>query len=122
VSLTITLSATLADELVAAGVCGRPLGRRGGAEAAAVAVTVVGVAGNLSSVIVALPMLRAFARRLIAGVAADRSPDASATIALRVTRADGTTVEIAVAGPSVDDATNALVEALAAAQGPFTAA
>lgn len=115
--LAVALPSVLADDLVAAGVCNRPLSRRTGAGMPAVAVTIVGVAGNLSSVIVALPMLQQFAQRLVGNIESRRSC-AQATIDLRMTRPDGTVVELSVAAASAQTATEAVIDTLRAAQDP----
>jgi hypothetical protein len=115
VSPALSLPDAIADELLAAELCRRRLGVRSAGDVVALTVTVVGVAGNLSSVAVAVPMFKEFARGLVSATVRQHPEPADAAIALRVTNPDGVTFEVVVAAADVDRATVAVVDALAAA-------
>jgi hypothetical protein len=75
-----------------------PLAQRGAVADLAVVVGVTGLAGNLSSVVVAAPTLRTFAEDLLHSARRHGTRSTAASIELTLRRQDGTEVRIVVSG------------------------
>jgi len=101
-SLRIELPPGIALELLRQDLCTLPLSQRGAAADVAVAVVITGIAGNLSSVVVAAPALRDFASGLARATWRQRSDAAAAAVRMTLTRVDGFEIRVEVTG--IDDA------------------
>jgi hypothetical protein len=110
--MRIELPPEVAHELLGEDLCTLPLTQRGAAADVAVAVTVVGVAGNLSSVLVAGPALRAFVSGLLHAAWHGRPDRAATSVDLRLTQADGSEVRVEITGINDARAAEVLQRAL----------
>jgi hypothetical protein len=97
---TVRIDSKIVDELLRGGTCRLPLAPR--SVDAATAVTLVSVAGSLSSVLVAHNSWRAFASSVVRALWTRQPDPSSASISLTATLSDGT--EIKVDLDSIDDA------------------
>jgi hypothetical protein len=98
VSIRIELPPEVAHQLLGENLCTLPLSQRGAAADVAVAVVVTGIAGNLSSVVVAAPVLRDFATGLIRAAWHQRTDPTCAAVHITLTRVDGSELRVEVTG------------------------
>jgi hypothetical protein len=117
VSLQVELPPGISRELLRRDLCTLPLSQRGAATDVAVAIVVTGIAGNLSSVVVAAPSVRDFAAGLIRAAWHQRTDPTHAAVRITLTRADGSELRVEVSGMEDEQAAELVQRALESAIG-----
>lgn len=97
-SVRVLLPAEIAEPLLKEGLCTTALTRRGAVADAALALTVTGIAGNISAVIVAAPAVRSFAEGLLRTAWKRRPGPCGSSVSLSLKRSDGAQVTLDVSG------------------------
>jgi hypothetical protein len=120
--LTVSIPADIANELFVSGACEYPLGTRADPTTTTTVVQILGAAGGLASVVVAIPVIREFSRKLVDSVTHRHARTPTSTIELQVMRPDGTVVNVIASSIDSDDAASVIAEALTAAAGPPSSA
>lgn len=120
-TLRLSVPQVIADDLIGVGACLVPIDSRADPSTALTAVAAVGMAADVTSVLVAAPKIGAFARALVASVwrRAPRSREQEmTTLTLTITHAHGSSIDIDVSGLADERAAGLIELALTGAATP----
>ena len=101
----------IAQDLLEGDACSLPLSKRSSTEGVGLAITLIGVAGNLSCVVVATPSLRAFAAEL-RRLSWRRRPQKTTSVSLKFKRPEGSEMDVELTGLEDERAVELIVRAL----------